>query len=66
MSARDHASLVQKQFEAEAALGCMVEVPLEDAKRKFGDRLALASLGAISKKDGSVRVARMVSASIKP
>ena len=34
----------------------MVEVPLEDAKRKFGDRLALASLGAISKKDGSVRV----------
>ena len=56
LSARDHASIVQKQFEAEAALGCMVEVPLEDAKRKFGDRLALASLGAISKKDGSVRV----------
>ena len=56
LSARDHASLLQRQFEAEAALGCLVEVPLEDAKRKFGDRLALASLGAISKKDGSVPV----------
>lgn len=56
LSARDHASLVQKQFEAEAALGCMLEMPMDDAKQKFGERLALASLGAISKKDGSVRV----------
>lgn len=56
LSAREHANLVQQQFEAEAALGCMVEMPLDVAKRKFGEDLALASLGAISKKDGSVRV----------
>ena len=56
LSARDHARLVQKQFETEAAMGCMIEMPLSEAKQKFGDRLALASLGAIGKKDGSVRV----------
>ena len=56
LSARDDARLVQKQFETEAAMGCMIEMPLSEAKQKFGDRLALASLGAIGKKDGSVRV----------
>ena len=40
LSAREHANLVQKQFEAEAALGCTVEMPLDVAKRRFGEDLA--------------------------
>ena len=34
----------------------MVEVTTQEAQRHFGDKLAVASLGAIEKKDGSYRV----------
>ena len=34
----------------------MVEMPVDVTKRRFGEDLALASLGVISKQDGSVRV----------
>ena len=56
LSARENAAEVQKQFLEEAALGAMVEVSLEEALAEYGDRLALASLGAIEKRDGTYRV----------
>ena len=34
----------------------MVEVDLPEALQRFGKKLAVASLGAIEKKDGSYRV----------
>ena len=56
MSAKDHADIVQTQFQEEAKLGAMVELPLSEARERFGDRLVLACLGAIEKKDGACRV----------
>ena len=56
ISAKQHAEMVQRQFLAEAELGAMEEMSLESAKAKFGKDLAVASLGAIEKKDGSYRV----------
>ena len=56
ISAKQQAELVQQQFLAEAQLGAMAEMSLESAKAKFGNDLAVASLGAIERKDGSYRV----------
>ena len=56
LSAREHAGEVQQQFQAEAALGAMVEVTTAEARAQFGKQLAVASLGALEKKDGSYRV----------
>ena len=56
ISAKQHAEMVQRQFLAEAELGAMEEMSLESAKAKFGRDLAVASLGAIEKQDGSYRV----------
>ena len=51
-----NADEIEKQFEAEAKLGAMCCIPLEEAKKLFGDRLVIASLGAVKKPDGSYRV----------
>ena len=56
LSAREHAGEVQQQFQAEAALGAMVEVTTAEARAQFGKQLAVASLGALEKKDGTYRV----------
>ena len=56
LSAREHACEVQQQFQAEAALGAMVEVTTAEARAQFGKQLAVASLGALEKKDGTYRV----------
>ena len=56
LSAKDHADIAQTQCQEEAKLGAMVELPLSEARERFGDRLVLASLGAIEKKDGTYRV----------
>ena len=47
--------MVQQQFLAEAERGAMAEMSLESAKATFGRDLAVASLDAIEKKDGSYR-----------
>ena len=56
LSAKDHADVVQQQFEAEAELGAMQELPADVAHARYGRNFAVASLGAIEKKDGSYRV----------
>ena len=56
ISAASHSKEVQAQFVAEAELGAMMEVTCEAAIAKYGERLAVASLGAIEKKDGTYRV----------
>ena len=50
--------VVQAQFEEEAKLGAMVEVSLDGARARYGDRLVLASLGALEKKDGAWHIPR--------
>ena len=47
---------VEQQFEKEIAMSAMVKMSLEEAQRRFGDRLSVASLGCIPKSDDSVRV----------
>lgn len=56
LSARAHATAVQQQFWEEKKLGAMGQYSLEEARAKFGDRLAVASLGAIEKKNGTIRI----------
>ena len=46
---------LEKQFEEEEALGFMYPLSEKEARRRFGDTLRVASLGAIIKDDGSVR-----------
>ena len=55
ISATQQANVVQEQFLAEAELGAMVEMRLDEAQERF-DNLVIASLGAIEKKDGTYRV----------
>ena len=56
VSARQQAKVAQEQFEGEARLGAMLEMPMSEAVEKFGKSLAIASLGALEKRDGSYRV----------
>ena len=56
VSARDHAAVVQRQFEEEEKLGAMLQLDLAEAQARFGEQLAVASLGAIEKKNGTFRV----------
>ena len=55
-TAKQNAAVVEKQFEAEEELGAMVRSDLQDAQSRYGDRLRLASLGAIQKSDDSFRI----------
>ena len=54
--ARDHAAVVQSQFEEEEKLGAMLQLDFAEAQARFGEQLAVASLGAIEKKNGTFRV----------
>jgi len=56
LSAKTHAAEVQSQFQEEEKLGAMVEMDVSEAKARYGNRLAIASLGAIEKKNGTYRV----------
>ena len=56
LSAKTHAAEVQSQFQEEEKLGAMVEMDVSEAKARYGNRLAVASLGAIEKKNGTYRV----------
>ena len=55
-SAREHELKIEEQFAKEISLGAMIEMPLAEAQRQFGESLSIASLGAIPKADDSVRV----------
>ena len=55
MSAKDNSAVVQAQFEKEAELGAMVELTVAEAESQWGP-ISVASLGALEKKDGSLRV----------
>ena len=46
-----HIAQVKALFREEAALGWMEEYPEELAKKKFGERLAIAALGVVEEKD---------------
>ena len=48
--------MVQRQFEEEEKLGAMLQLDLAEAQARFGEQLAVASLGAIEKKNGTFRV----------
>ena len=55
-SADGFESKIETQFGKEIELGAMVELDLQEAQRRFGQELSIASLGCIPKADGSVRV----------
>ena len=55
-SAVDNAMAVQRQFRKEEALGAMVEVEEEEARRDYGPKLRVAALAALEKADHSFRV----------
>ncbi len=54
VSAQDHAAEVRAQFEKDAASGAMRELDLGTAEQMLGP-LSIASLGALTKKDGVYR-----------
>ena len=56
ISAAEHAAEVQAQFQEEEKLGAMIQLPMQEASKRYGERLRFASLGAIEKKDGTYRV----------
>ena len=49
-STRDHGEQVRLNFEADARVGMMREMPLSQAMARYGSSLNLAALGAIEKK----------------
>ena len=55
-SAEEAASFIQAQFEEEEKLGWMYPLSEAEAKKRFGDRLRVASLAAIPKDESTVRV----------
>ena len=54
-SAQAHEDTLEKQFQEEEAMGFMYPLSEAEARRRFGERLRIASLGAICKEDGTVR-----------
>ena len=55
-SVEPYVEQVEKQFEDEIRLGSMIKLEPEEAIRRFGSKLSVASLGAVPKPDKSVRV----------
>ena len=55
-SVEPYVEQVEKQFEDEIRLGSMIKLEPEEAVRRFGPKLSVASLGAVPKPDKSVRV----------
>ena len=50
-SLREHAAIVQKQFEEEERKGWMCRTTLRDALLEYGEDLVIAATGAIAKKE---------------
>ena len=55
-SAKEHSQQIEVQFQEEEKLGFMFPLSEKEARRRYGDRLRVASLGAIPKDDERVRV----------
>ena len=55
-SAKEHSHQIGIQFQEEERLGFMFPLSEAEARRRFGDRMRVASLGAIPKDDERVRV----------
>ena len=55
-SAKEHSQQIEVQFQEEEKLGFMFPLSEKEARRRYGDRMRVASLGAIPKEDGRVRV----------
>ena len=55
-SADEARDIIARQFSEEEALGWMYPLSEAEAKRRFGDRLRVASLAAIPKDESTVRV----------
>ena len=55
-TAEANADVIERQFLAEEKLGAMLQLPMAEAAEHYGDRLRIASLGAIRKGDDSFRV----------
>eukprot|EP00438_Fugacium_kawagutii_P019242 Skav234690 [mRNA] locus=scaffold3643:122257:124248:- [translate_table: standard] len=56
MSAEENAADIKRQVDEEVALGTIKKVKLSDAQAEYGERLAVASLGAVPKEIGSSKV----------
>ena len=54
--AKEHAQQIEVQFQEEERMGFMFPLTDKEARRHFGDRMRVASLGAIPKDDERVRV----------
>ena len=55
-SARVVAATLAKQFEEEIGEDCMLRMSLGEARRRWGNKLTIAALGAIEKTEGTFRV----------
>ena len=55
-SAEEAAQTIQQQFEEEEKLGWMYPLSEAEARKRFGERLRVASLAAIPKDESAVRV----------
>lgn len=55
-SAAETKDIISRQFEEEERLGWMYPLSEKEAKRRFGERLRIASLAAIPKDEQTVRV----------
>ena len=55
-SAKEHAQQIEVQFQEEERLGFMFPLSEGEARRRYGERLRIASVGAIPKDDERVRV----------
>ena len=64
-SARVVAATLAKQFEEEIGEDCMLRMSLGEARRRWGDKLTIAALGAIEKTEGTFRVIYDASNTVK-
>lgn len=55
-SAKEHSQQIGVQFQEEEKMGFMFPLTEKEARRRYGERLRVASLGAIPKDDERVRV----------
>ena len=55
-SVEPYVEQIEKQFEDEIRLGSMIKLDPDEAVRRYGSKLAVASLGAVPKPDKTVRV----------
>ena len=55
-SAKAIGPILKEQFEAEVQRGYMLKTNVGTARRRWGDKLTIAALGAIEKSDDSFRI----------